>query len=92
MIALAASWGVCRSALSYETLFPNARNLIGLARRCGWTDARTSRKFDSQKVQHCANRPLIILAERFILHVERFDSDPSEEIVPDFLLPFSFLQ
>ena len=92
MVALARSWRVCRRTLRYETLLPHARNLIGLPGRRGWTDARTSRKFDSQKVQHCADRPLIILAELFILHFERFDSDPSEEIVPDFLLPFGFVQ
>src|SRR6185503_7364691 len=69
-----------------------ARNLIGLPGRCGRTDARTSRKFDSQKVQHCTNRFLVILAEFFILYFEGFDSDPPEEIVPDFLLMFGFVQ
>ena len=92
MIRLAMSCGIRGWSFRKEALFPHARNLIGLPGRCGRTDARTSRKFDFQKVQHCTNRFLVILAEFFILYFEGFDSDPPEEIVPDFLLMFGFVQ
>ena len=92
MIQLARSCGVRGWSFRKEALLPNARNLIGLPGRCGWTDARTSRKFDSQKVQQCTNRFLVILAELFILYFERFDSYPPEEIVSYFFLVFGFVQ
>jgi len=92
MVRLARSCGVCGWTFRKEALLPHARNLIGLARRYGRTDMRTRRKFDTQEVQHCANRFLIIAAELFIFHFKRFDYDPSEEIVSDFLLAFSFVQ
>src|SRR5690242_16615754 len=92
MIALARSWRVYRRTFREEALLPHAGNLIGLPRRHRRTDPRASRKFDCQKTQHCTDRRLIILAELFIFHLKRFDSDPSEEIIPQFVLAFGFMQ
>jgi len=76
-----------RKGALLRTLLPQARNSSAWRVVTGRTKrARTSRNFDSQKVQHGANRPSHIPAPLFILHVERIDSDPVGKIRPDFCL------